>query len=272
MPDTTLLRTLSERESRWLTTLAAAGMTTFTIDQARALLGDDGNVAPQVLHRLCAKRWLKRLERGKYALIPLEAGPEGRWTEHEYLVAATLVQPYYLAYATALAYYGYTEWRDNVIWIATTRRKRPVGVDGVIYRFVTLVPHKFFGATTVNLLDQSVDIAGREKAIADAFDHPEYVGGVIEGAKGLWFGSDELDLAGVVDSALRLGKVAGRRLGFWLERLELGDEALWSPLAPLVSHSYALLDPGGPPDGPRDARWRLIVNVPERHLLEWREH
>jgi predicted transcriptional regulator of viral defense system len=237
------------------------------------LLGDDRDAAPQVLHRLCAKRWLKRLERGKYMVVPLEAGPEGRWAEHEYLVAATLAQPYYLAYATALAYYGYTERRDNTIWIATTRRKQPVNVDNVTYRFVTVAVHKFFGATTVNLLDQSIQIAGREKAVADAFDHPKYVGGVIEGAKGLWFGSDELDLAKVVEDTVRLGnQVAGRRLGFWLERLGSGDKVLWESLPRRASHNYALLDPGGPADGLRDARWRLIVNIPARQLLEWREH
>jgi predicted transcriptional regulator of viral defense system len=272
MPAITL-RTLSEQESRWLTTLSAAGLAAFTVDQARALLGDDGDAAPQVLHRLCAKRWLKRLERGKYMVIPLEAGPEGRWAEHEYLVAATLVQPYYLAYTTALAYYGYTERRDSTIWVATPRRKQSVSIDNVTYRFVTLAAHKFFGATTVDLLDQSIQIASREKAIADAFDHPEYTGGVLEGAKGLWFGSDELDLAKVVEAAVCLGnQVAGRRLGFWLERLDLGNMVLWEPLAKYDSHNYALLEPSGPPSGPRDAHWRLIVNIPARQLLEWREH
>jgi predicted transcriptional regulator of viral defense system len=141
------------------------------------------------------------------------------------------------------------------------------------YRFVTLAPRKFFGTTTINLLDQALHIADREKSIADAFDHPRYVGGAIEGAKGLWFGSDELDLAKVVDYTLRLGnRVAGRRLGFWLEQLSLGSETLWAPLAKHVSHSYALLDPDGPPDGSRNTRWRLIVNIPDRQLLEWREH
>jgi hypothetical protein len=32
------------------------------------------------------------------------------------------------------------------------------------------------------------------------------------------------------------------------------------------------LEPSGTNDGARNARWRLIVNMPEGQLLEWREH
>lgn len=91
-----------------LSALAASGQRVFTIDDARAVLNRDGVGVRKLLHRLVAKRWLERVERGKYRLLPLEAGPEVHWAEHEYLLAAALVSPYYLAYATALSYYGYS--------------------------------------------------------------------------------------------------------------------------------------------------------------------
>ena len=159
------------------------------------------------------------------------------------------------------------------MWIATTRRKRPVTIEGNTYRFVTLSEHKFFGYDTIQLLDRSVQIVEREKAISDGFDHPEYCGGVIEPAKGLWFGSDEVDWARLVEYSQRLGnRTAMRRLGFWLERLEVGDQAVLQQLEVPEDRNYARLDPGGPGEGPKDARWRLVINVPERQLLEWREH
>ena len=67
-------------------------------------------------------------------------------------------------------------------------------------------------------------------------------------------------------------QVAARRLGFWLELLALGNEELLSRLEDGGGHSYAWLEPSGPTDGPCNTRWRLIINVPERQLLEWREH
>ncbi len=266
-------RTLSERESYLLSSLSAAGRTVFSVEDARAVLGGPDVGVRKLLHRLSRKRWVRRLERGKYLLLPLAAGPEPHWAEHEYLIAASLVEPYYLAYATALSYYGYTERPLSPVFIATIRRKRPVAIDGVTYRFITQPPYKFFGYAAISLLDQTVQMAEREKAIADGLDRPDLVGGVLEAAKGLWFGSRELDWQRLVTYVLRLeSPAAARRLGFWLELLGLGDERLLPQLEAGRGHSYALLEPSGPEHGPRNSRWRLILNIPERQLLEWREH
>lgn len=266
-------RTLSERESYLLSSLSAAGQTVFSVEDARAILGGPDAGVRKLLHHLSRKRWVRRLERGRYLLLPLAAGPEPQWAEHEYVIAASLVEPYYLAYATALSYYGYTERPLNPVFIATTRRKHPMAVDGVTYRFVTQPPHKFFGSIAITLLDQTVQMAEREKAIADGLDRADLVGGVLEAAKGLWFGSRELDWERLVSYTLRLeSPAAARRLGFWLELLGLGDERLLPRLEVGRGHSYALLDPSGPEQGPRNPRWRLILNIPEHQLLEWREH
>jgi predicted transcriptional regulator of viral defense system len=125
----------------------------------------------------------------------------------------------------------------------------------------------------ISLLGEGVRMAEREKAIADGFDHPELVGGVLEPAKGLWFGSRELDWEKLVTYTQRLrNQVAARRLGYWMELLSLGHDELLSRLENGGGHSYALLEPSGPREGARKARWRLIINIPERQLLEWREH
>jgi predicted transcriptional regulator of viral defense system len=267
------VRSLSAREASLLSELAAAGMSTFTVEEAGQASGLSGAEVARLLHRLSAKRWLRRLERGKYRLIPLDAGPEAQWAEHEYVISAALVRPYYLGYATALNFYGYGERQPRPVWIATTRRKRTMTVEGVAYRFVTLSEHKFFGYHVVQLLDRPVHIAEREKAIADGFDHPEYCGGVLEVAKGLWLGADELDLTRLIRYSQRLGnRTAMRRLGFWLQRLEMGNQAVFQQLEMPRDRNYARLDPAGPSSGPTDPRWRLVVNVPERQLLEWRWH
>ena len=273
MSDSSLSRTLGEQESLLLSRLSAEGHTLFTIEDARIVLQDSAANVRKLLHQLHRKRWIKRLERGTYMIIPLEAGPQAQWAEHEYLIAASLVAPYYLAYATALHYYGYTERSPDPLTVATTRRKLPITIDGLTYRFVTLTPHKFFGFEAISLLGSTVQMAEREKAIADGFDHPELVAGVLGAAKGLWLGSRELDWEKLVAYSLRLdNQVAARRLGLWLQLLDLGRNDLLSRLEDGRGHSYAPLEPSGPREGPRNARWRLIVNVPERQLLEWRDH
>ena len=149
-------RTLSEQESRLLSSLSAEGYTVFTIEEARAMVDDPDVDLPKLLYRLHRKRWLKRLERGTYLIVPLAAGPEAQWAEHEYLIAASLVEPYYLAYATALHYYGYPERSPNPLIVATTRQKQPVTIEGLTYRFVTLVSHKFFGYAAISLHNRRI--------------------------------------------------------------------------------------------------------------------
>lgn len=266
-------RTLGARESYLLSSLSAAGFTVFTVQDATAILGERPETAHALVSRLAAKGWLERLERGKYLILPLEAGPEGRYGEHEYLIAASLVQPYYLAYATALHHYGYTERRPPAIYIATTTQKQPLTVLGVRYRFVTLSQHKFFGLTQTTVTGQPVIFSDREKTVADCLDRPDLAGGAIEVAKALWFGQDELNQEQVIAYGQRMGnRAALRRLGFWLERLEMESPTLLEKLEDRRGHSYAKLDTRGPSSGPRHPRWRLIVNVPEKQLLEWREH
>ncbi|RMF32610.1 MAG: transcriptional regulator, partial [Chloroflexi bacterium] len=102
-----------------------------------------------------------------------------------------------------------------------------------------------------------------EGVLRNGFDRPDLVGGVMEAAKGLWFGSGELDWEKLVAYTLRLrNQTAARRLGFWLERLGLGDESLLTRLEVGRGHSYARLEPSGMDSGPRNARWRLIINIP----------
>ena len=271
MGETRIAHGLSEREAHLLRSLASTGRDLFTIAQARQALGPDASYAANILYRLAAKRWLQRIERGKYRLIPLEAGPEAQWAEHEFRIAATLVAPYYLAYATALAYYGYTERALNPIWIATTRARKALVLDGIIYRFVGLNAEKFFGYTHIQIMQTPIAMAEREKALVDGFDHPEYCGGVIEAAKGLWYGRDEIGIERLVAYGRRLAnRSALKRLGFWLEQLGIAEHGTLKQLAH-GDRNYPLLDPTGPRQGSKDTRWRLIVNIPEEQLLEWRE-
>ncbi len=252
--------------------LASHGQDLFTVIEAQQELEADAPYAAIILHRLAAKGWLQRIARGRYRIVPLEAGPDMQWAEHEFRIAATLKAPYYLAYATALAYYGYTEHALNPIWIATTRKHRPLSVDGVTYRFVILAAHKFFGYTHIEIMETPIAMAEREKALADGFDHPEYCGGVIEAAKGLWYGRDEIDLERVVAYTYRLrNRSALKRLGFWSDRLDIAPHEMLERLTQ-SDRNYPLLDPGGSREGRRDTRWRLIVNIPEEQLLEWREN
>lgn len=247
----------------------------FTIGEAADMLGTSPKVTRDLVYHLVRRKWLKQLERGKYMVLPLASGLEGIYTEHEFLIAASLIAPYYISYWTALSYYGFTEQVARTIFVATREQKRPVEVSGITFRFVRLSKHKFFGFVQEWIEDKQVNIASREKTLADCLDLPQYCGGVTEAIKGLWYGYEEktLDWDTLTEYAERMGnRTIFKRLGYLAEVLELPIEEhidLWNSK---ISSGYSTLDPTMGKTGSYNTRWNLLVNLSPGELLEWREH
>ncbi len=269
-------RTLGPTETRLLNRLAAAGKIVFSTDQARAALEDTEQNVNKLLYRLARKRWLLRLEKGKYLLLPLEAGPEGMYSVHEFVIAAHLVQPYAIAYASALSFHDLFDLLPQTVFVATTRRKTDVTVEelGLRFRFVTLTPHKFFGLQTVTVEEQPVQITTPSKTLVDGLDRPDLCGGIVELTKAICrYARDGADWEQVTADARRLGsrtvfkrlgylaEVAGLEVGEWLER--------WKAE---LSTGETLLDPRYGRQGDHHSGWNLRLNVSEEQLLEWRRH
>lgn len=270
------VRTLSPTEARLLNELAAAGKIIFDTEDARTVLNGGGRVN-KLLHRLTRKRWLLRLERGKYLILPLEAGMEGLYTVHEFVIAAHLVDPYAIAYASALSFHGLTDQVTHTVFVASTGRRQNVTIDelGLRYRFVTLTEGKFFGIETVIIEDQAVRITDPSKTIADGLDHPEYCGGIAEMAKGLWryCRSEAANLEELTAYATRLGnRTVFKRLGYLAEVLALDVGEYLTQWQGEISEGMSLLDPRQGERGPYSTRWNLRLNVDTYRLTEWREH
>jgi hypothetical protein len=67
-------RTLGPTETCLLNHLAADGQIIFSTAQARAALGNEEQDVNKLPYQLTHKRWLLRLEKAKYLILPLEAG------------------------------------------------------------------------------------------------------------------------------------------------------------------------------------------------------
>ena len=163
------IRTLSPQETRLLNALSVVGKTTFTVEEAQALAGDEVANLPRLLSRLTQKRWLLRLERGKYLILPLAAGMEGTYTAHEFVLASRLVQPYAIAYWSALHFHGFTEQIPQTVTLLSPLRRRDVVVDELGFRchFVYVAAKRFFGVTTVVVDDQPVVVTDAARTVLD---------------------------------------------------------------------------------------------------------
>jgi len=267
-------RSLGPTSSYLLSTIAERGEKILTVTGAQRVLGTSPKATAFLLHDLANKGWLRRLERGKYLILPLEAGMSGHYTEHEFIIASGLVSPYYIGYWTALNHYGYTEQFAATIFVATPKRKLMVRTGGVTYRFVNLSQAKFFGWRGESLEGHSFIISDREKTVLDCLDRPDLCGGIAEAVKGLWHGfqQKELDTGRINSYIERMGNgTLLKRMGYLCEVLQLDLAPSIEDWRGRLPQGMSLLDPSLPAAGRYNRRWRLRLNVAERELVAWRE-
>ncbi len=267
------VRTLGEIGSNLLTEIARQGKRIFTFEDAVKAYGNSNGGLRELLSTLVKQRWLQRVEKGKYLILPFEAGREGEWTEHEFIIASCLIEPYYIGFRSALSYYGYTEQVSRAVFVVSTRRKlKPsLEVSGVTYRFVYMSERKFFGATEVAIDGHRVNISDPEKTIVDCLDRLRYCGGVAEVAKALWYGQDELDFVKMAEYAHKNGnRAVNQRLGYLIETLGYDTGEAVTLLRKNLSKRYAPLDTLAVSRGRCIERWKVIVNVPQSELVQWR--
>lgn len=237
---------------------------TFSLAFARQVLGHTKNdPTPQFLERLQSKGWIRRIRRGRFAVVPLSSGEDRSPQLHEFVVAMALVSPAVIAYWSALNHHGMTEQLPRTVFVATDHpvRRQPKEVMGVTYKIVSLRPDKVFGIMRDWINEIPFNVTDREKTIIDGLDLPQYIGGVSEIVKALTGAWKMLDEKKLRKYAAKIGNSAvAKRLGFIMETLGLGEpEALRAaiPLAP----GFSPLDPTMQKIGRYNRRWGLLVNV-----------
>jgi len=250
---------------RFLAAMAEQGKPVFKLEEA-ASYWSSPQMARKALSRLVRRGWLKRLERGLYLIVPLEAGPIGQWSEDPLVIAAQLAPEGAVAYWTALHYWGMTEQIPRTIFVQMVRRKyKPRDtILGVRYRFVVVVKRKLFGVITQYRDGLAIRVTDQEKTLVDALDRPDLCGGITQIVEALQ-SLDPLNwkrIDSYLDS-LNSGAVY-KRLGYLVEKFDIaipdqsGRLANWKNS---ITQGIAQLEPGQEDAGPINSSWRVRINV-----------
>jgi len=252
--------TLSDRESSILSELSYKNKGIFSIDDIKKDIENPKNF----LDKLIRKKWILKIRRGVYAIVPLDAGERGSssYTLHSFVIASLLTDQYYIGYFSALNYHGLTEQIPSSVYIATPKFRHSRKILDTKFVFVTIPIRKMFGTVESTIESRKVKISSPEKTIVDCLDHPEHSGGVEEIAKSLYFARDEINPETLVKHAKKLGNSAViKRLGYLAETMD------WNECLELLNNvriksGYTILDPTIPHrDGKIKDRWNLLVNL-----------
>jgi predicted transcriptional regulator of viral defense system len=257
------MSSLTPKESEFLMKIAQRGFSIFPFEQVQEFWSPPER-ASDVLYRLVQKGWLRRLERGLYLIIPLEAGPARAWTESGLIIAGYLTDPAAIAYWSALHFWNLTEQIPGVIFVQTTRRKQQTEIAGMRFRFVTVVEDHFFGVTTVNVGGKTAPVTDLEKTIVDCAACPDLSGGILQLAQVLKSNSSQINWE-KLDQYLRRwgGGTVVKRLGYLVETLKLpNQEERLTGWQSLLTRGVFPLEPGAGNDGSIRARRQVSVNVP----------
>ena len=250
------------RRTDLLNLLAKKG-NTFTFNDALKISNLSTKSLQKVLYRLQQSGAIERIGKGKYLIIPLGA-EKGKYTLHEFVIGSLLVEPYSIAYWSALNYYGLTEQIPTTVFIQTITRKFNTNpkVFGVQYKITMVKKEKMLGTRKEWIEETQINITDKEKTIIDCLDKPQYCGGIIEVAKALK--NNKFDRKKLENYAQRIGNSGVlRRLGYLCELLNIKIK-----LPKLNTRNYLLLDPTMPEKDTKNARWRLIINLDEKVLGE----
>jgi predicted transcriptional regulator of viral defense system len=265
---------LSRSESLLLAALSEKGKNIFKIEDIMVELKCSYEYAKVLANNLTKKKWVIVLKRGIYLIVPLSAGVKSRYTEHEFVIASHLASPYYISYWSALNFYGFTEQTPFTVFVATPKRIKSREVMNNKYKFITLSRRKFFGFEPTVVSTYKINISDREKTLADALDHPEYCGGMVEVAKSLWNSRKEVSIEKFIVYAERMGNATIiKRLGYLVESLDVDfDLKVLSKLRGMISLGMSAFDSTLPKKGRYNSRWNLLLNVSEETLEEWRRN
>ncbi len=261
---TTARKGLGKLGARLLSSISAEKRSeVFTMKDAQDTMGIKGSGLRKLLFDLAENKWIERIERGKYLILPMEAGPVANYGTHPNVIARKLVSPYYIGFASALNYYGITEQVGRTTYIVTTKPKRTMIFQAEEYRFVTFPKKRFFGIGEEWIGDLKFKISEKEKTVVDCLYMPEYSGGLTEVAKAF---REKLDYEKMCEYAVRMDDLATlKRLGFLLDALNI-KTGVKEKLLPKVAGGYCLLDTCGPKTGPKSKKWRVIENITREEL------
>lgn len=209
--------------------------------------------------------WLRRVRRGLYIPVPVEAEQPRHWSQDPMVVADAVWAPCYFTGWTAANHWGLTEQVFRTTVLKTTRRVRESKVRLLDSDY--LVAHvgevaMSWGLSSVWHEEVRLRLADQARTVIDILDRPSIGGGIRHAAEILGAYLDDNDPQKLVKYGELVGnRAVFKRLGYLIEALNLDAPEIVAECRARVSAGVSLLDPDGPTDGARISQWGIRANV-----------
>lgn len=238
-----------------------------SVANASELLELPSRTVSQKLAAMARRGWLRRVRRGLYFILPLEADPNRpAIIEDAWILAREVFSPCYIGGWSALEHWGLTEqlFKETLVITAAPIRNRSMSLLGHSFRLFQVKPEQVATATMVWRGPERVAVSSPELTIIDCLQYPNLCGGIRHLIDIMSeYSSDEkrniqklLELAKQRDSG-----AVWKRLGFLTETLWPNEKSIIEKALKSVSAGNIKLDPDVRRKGKLLRRWRLWVNI-----------
>lgn len=150
------------------------------VEDAAAALAMSREATSKFLSYLAKKGWMKRIARGVYSPIPLDALSSEIGIEYPWVACGKLFSPSYVGGWTAANHWDLTEQIFNTIVIFTTQkiRQRHLEISDLKILAKTIKKKRMFGLRTIWQGQSKVQMSDPTRTIVDLLNSPKMGGGL----------------------------------------------------------------------------------------------
>lgn len=245
-----------------LAQLVRAAGDVISVEEAAKVLDLDRARAAKTLARWTHQGWLRRVGRGSYVPVTLDALENSFVLDDPWVLVPALFAPAYVGGRTAAEHWDLTEQIFNDIVVMTARpvREKSQQRHGTTFTLKHIAETKLFGTKPIWRGRSKTAVSDVHRTIVDMLDDVAIGGGIqhVSDCFSAYLERADRDDARLLDYADRLANGAVfKRLGF-LAEVDPNGAALVAPSLQRLTKGNAKLDPSLP--CPRLAtRWRLWV-------------
>lgn len=235
---------ISKRESQVTNEIKTRDMIIFTPQDIKRFLKTSKINTYRIINNMNNKKLIKRIEKGKYILTE-------HWnTLDTYEIISEIYSPSYIAFWSALYFHKMTDQVPRKIFMATTKRKKTIKIQGQKIKYITYKKSLFFGYKRYS----KTIVSDKEKTIIDCLRHPDYSGGLPHIFNAI---SKEIDVEKLIDYCIKTkSSTIASRLGYILDKKKLIKNP--KKLKKMVKN-YTTLNPKKTKINP-NSEWKIYIN------------
>ncbi len=237
------------------------GLDIFTKDQVLSITTIPQSSIMRGVKELIDLGYLKVIEKGKYCRHNFA---------DEFVIGTFLVKKGAIAYWSAMNYHGLTEQIPNTVFVQTNQWKIDKKIFGVHYKFIQVSEYKLMGYQEKGYGNSRFSITDVEKTLVDSFDRPENSGGYPEIIKA--FNKAQIKPLKLKRYCKAFNKIAiTKRLAYLTELFgKTGMDDFIDYALSVRNNNYDPFWHYQESKGKINERWRLILNIDEKEILNMR--